>query len=136
MPTSFDPRPEGYLATFDGSLRLDEVEAVHAAAVERYGDGSLRWVVLDMSGAWVEPPMTNGEEAEQLEIVFRMARYVAEANTPSLRLAVVIHDELTAALVRLTGTAAELSPPMIPNATVEFAQFQDVPTATAWAAGG
>lgn len=133
MPTMFDPRPEGYLATFDGSLQLDDVESIHAAAVEHYGDGSLRWVVLDMRDAWVEPPMSNGEEAEQLEIVFRMARYVAEANTPSLRLAVVIHDELTAALVRLTGTAAELAPPTVPGANLEFAQFRDLSDATEWA---
>lgn len=136
MPTTFDPRPEGYLATFDGTLQLDEVEALHAAAVERYGDGSLRWVVLDMSGAWVDPPTNNGEEAEQLEVVFRMARHVAEANTPSLRLAVVIEDELTAALVRLTGTAAELTPPATPGAEVEFAQFDDLTAATEWATSG
>ena len=80
--------------------------------------------------------MTNGDEAAQLETVFRMARYVAEANTPNLRLAVVIHDELTAALVRLTGTAAELSPPAIPGASVEFAQFSDLTAATEWVTSG
>ncbi|MEO0492788.1 MAG: hypothetical protein AAF081_05160 [Actinomycetota bacterium] len=133
MPTTFDPRPDGYVATFTGALQLADVEAIHAAAVDHFGDGTLRWAVLDMAEAWVDPPMNNGEEVGQLEIVLRLAHHVSEARTSRLRLAVVIRDEFTSALVRLTGTAAELAPSAFETTDLRFAQFRDLDEATEWA---
>lgn len=137
MQPSFEPDEAGYLATFRGSLTVDQLEVIHARAIDAFGDGTLRWAVFDMSEAWVEPAASPDMEQRQMENVHRMAEHVRNAVTPDLRLAVVARDDITLTLLRLTAAAVELPTPSATDSGVRsIAHFADVPSATAWARAG
>lgn len=133
MNPSFFPERDGYRATFRGALSVAQLEQVRLQAAEAFDDESLRWAVLDLREAWIDPPETTEEEARQLENLHFVAERVRAAVTPELRMAVVSADEVTRTLFRLCSAAVGLGGPSDAARTRSLAQFDDVETATAWA---
>lgn len=133
MEPLFEPERDGYFATFRGSLSVDQLERVRLRAAETFADRSLRWAVLDMLDAYVDPATSLDQEARHLEHVHLVAERVVDAATPELRMAVVSNDEVTMTLLRLTSAAVGLgaSEPGAPVRAV--AHFDDVDDATRWA---
>ena len=136
MEPVFEPERDGYFATFRGSLSVDQLERVRLQAAETYPDESLRWAVLDMLGAWVEPATTSDQEGAHLANVHLLADRVQNAKTPDLRIAVVASDEVTTTLLRLTSAAIGLAGGGDDGAVRAVAHFADVDAATAWATAG
>lgn len=133
MEPVFEPERDGYFATFRGSLSIDQLEQVRLQAAETFGDRSLRWAVLDMVDAYVDPATSLDQEARHLESVHFVAERVIDAATPELRMAVVANDEVTMTLLRLTTAAVGLAASEPGAPARALAHFDDVEDAARWA---
>ena len=133
MPGSIDHIEEdGYVATFTGLLDLDTIAAVRAEAAERFGDGTLRWAVMDLRDAHVAPAKNFDDEIDQVGKSHWVAREVKSVLTPEFHLALVADEARFGPLIDMMLSATDHLTAPRPNLELSIERFDELDTAINW----
>ena len=122
----------GYIARFSGLLDMETISAVRAEAAQHFGDGSLRWAVMDLTDAYVEPARNFDEELDQVAKSQWVAREVKSVQTPEFHLALVADEGRFGALIEIMLSATEHLTAPRPDLELTIERFDEVETAAAW----
>ncbi len=122
----------GYIATFNGPLKLPQIADVRDRVIELFPPDALRWAVMDLRESEVSDPADMEEELDQIAKLHTVARDIKDVRTSALRLAIVADEARFGALVEIMITATEHLTRPRADFTFEIERFDDLDTATTW----